>query len=38
MKFNVNDVEVTLFNVIFLTKTKLINVQTIIILTVYTYI
>ena len=23
MKFNVNDVEVTLFNVIFLTKTKL---------------
>ena len=38
MKFDVNDVEVTLFNVIFLTKTKLINVQTIIILTVYTYI
>ena len=38
MKFDVNDVEVTLFNVIFLTKTKLVNVQTIIILTVCTYI
>ena len=30
MKFDVNDVKVTLFNVIFLPKTKLINVKTII--------